>query len=324
MTDGAGHCPLKGAVAGALAALDQAAVTSAAERFAVSLAASIGRASEPAECMRFAFALPSHVLESLLGFGDDALNAVASDVGDLVRGMAPGAPADVVVAGSAAADGLRGRLHAMLETSDAPRLLHALADGVRAIGGSADVAVDNAIGLMVQAHDGTAGLIGNTLVALAREPAWTHRVSADDARMRELVDRVARFDPPVQNTRRFVGAPATIAGQQVSAGDVILVLLAAANRDTAVPGDPRTPAGFAFGAGAHACPGSTIAATIAQVGVARLLANGVDPARIDPRPPYRPSVNCRIPVLRRREESTSAPDGLATPEPVLAAVEEGG
>jgi cytochrome P450 len=314
MTDGAGHCPLKSAVSAALAMVDDAAITSAADHCAEMLAATIDAASDPAECMRFAFALPSYAVGSMLGLDDDVLACVAADVGDLVRGLAPGASADRVDAASAAADALRERLRAVVTRSPgaADGLLHTLLDGVRAIGGSVDVAIDNAIGLMFQAHDGTAGLIGNALVALARDPARAHEVASRPARARELIDSVLRLDPPVQNTRRFVGAACSIAGHDVAAGDVVLVLLAAANRDRA-PGDD-SGAGLAFGAGAHACPGSNIAGTIASAGVARLLANGVDPARIDPHPAYRPSVNCRIPVLTRRVlsadrgvESTSQP-----------------
>ncbi|MFL6199116.1 MAG: hypothetical protein ACJ76J_08070 [Thermoanaerobaculia bacterium] len=51
-----------------------------------------------------------------------------------------------------------------------------------------------------------------------------------------------RYDPPVQNTRRFVVEDGVVAGRALKEGDAVLVLLAAANRD---------PAGklFTFGAG---------------------------------------------------------------------------
>lgn len=75
-------------------------------------------------------------------------------------------------------------------------------------------------------------------------------------------------------------------GHAIQQGDALLVLLAAASRDSARP--------FGFGHGRHACPGHTLATTIASAAVSTLLAQ---PALIghDLRWHYRPSANARIP-----------------------------
>ena len=65
------------------------------------------------------------------------------------------------------------------------------------------------------------------------------RVTPDDAALDAFVAEVGRFDSPVQNTRRFVASRTTIEGVSVEAGDAILVVLAAANRDPAVHRDPQ-------------------------------------------------------------------------------------
>jgi cytochrome P450 len=87
-------------------------------------------------------------------------------------------------------------------------------------------------------------------------------------------------------------------------GDGVLVVLAAANRDPLANPLPEAfdvrrldRRLFTFGAGPHACPGETLAAAIAQAGVAALLASGLDPSTLLPRVTYRPSANARIPLF---------------------------
>ena len=115
---------------------------------------------------------------------------------------------------------------------------------------------------------------------------------------------MVRYDPPVHNTRRFLARDAVVAGQAMKAGDVVLVVLAAANRDpTANPEpakfDPSRPSrhAFTFGSGPHACPGETIAIAIATAGVRELLARGVKPERLAEHVTYRRSANTRLPVF---------------------------
>jgi cytochrome P450 len=89
----------------------------------------------------------------------------------------------------------------------------------------------------------------------------------------------------------------------MKAGDVILVILAAANRDAAVNPEPerfdlfrKEPQIYTFGLGLHACPGAVIAAENAAVAVQYLLASNVMSARLAERMTYRASGNTRIPV----------------------------
>jgi cytochrome P450 len=147
-------------------------------------------------------------------------------------------------------------------------------------------------------------LIGNSLLALGREPAIRTRIGSDARLLGAVVREVVRHDPPVQNTRRFVAEAGTIGGQTVKAGEAVLVVLAAANRDPAVNPDParfdplrRERQSFTFGLGAHACPGEALASSIAERGVAQLLAAGVEPAALLERVRYRPSGNTRVPMF---------------------------
>ena len=108
----------------------------------------------------------------------------------------------------------------------------------------------------------------------------------------------------MQNTRRFLAADAVVAGQALRAGDTVLVVLGAANRDPSVNPEPdrfdptrREREAYTFGLGVHACPGEALASMIAEAGVAALLAAGVEPARLVEGVRYRLSANTRVPLF---------------------------
>src|SRR5262249_26298123 len=161
-------------------------------------------------------------------------------------------------------------------------LLRSLAREARSAGhAEMDVIVANGIGFLSQAYEATAGLIGNTLLALASRPELRDQVTFDPGFLRPVIQGVLRYDSPVQNTRRFVARDGRVAGENMKAGDVILVILAAANRDPAVNPDPerfdafrKERRVFTFGVGPHACPGEALATTIAMAAVEQLIKSG--------------------------------------------------
>ncbi len=261
--DGAGHCPFKGAVSTALAAIT---TTQAAERSATwahALAAEIAPTRDPGSLSRFAFRLPVYVAANLLGIPDDLLPQTAAWVGDFARCLAPGGDPEQAARGGDAAGQLLALFNDVVpDTTD--NLLAILAQEARRVGcDEREIVVANGIGFLFQAYDATAGLIGNTLLALADHPDVYARLTADPGLLDDVIDEVLRYDPPVQNTRRFVASGGEIAGKTMHEGDGILVILAAASRDPSVNPHPahfdisrqkrRT---FTFGAGVHACPGA--------------------------------------------------------------------
>lgn len=292
MTDGAGHCPLKRAVLATLAAADLTQAAKSAGFWAERLSG-----LPPGE---FAFRLPVHVVGELLGLPDRDLAETADLMADFVRCLAPSSTPAQVEAGKAAAERLLDLVRAALGTG-APGLLRDLAGAAGRFGWTDPAAVAaNGLGFLSQAYEATAGLIGNALVALARDPGLR---GADPARLEGIVREVARCDPPIQNTRRFVARTGAIAGVAVAEGETILVVLAAASRDPAAHPDParfdpnRTDRRrFPFGAGAHACPGADLAVAIATAGLAHLRTCDLDWSAMAA-PSYRPSANARIPVF---------------------------
>ena len=303
MTDGPGHFPMKQAVAGALATLDGEGVRAGAARWSRILGERID-AKSPAGVDDFSRSLSAHAIASLLAVPDAAVDRVERSVHHYVTAVAPGADALRLERGKAAASHLIETVGAAV-TGAGDGLPAALGtEAERAGVGDPAALVANAIGFMTQAYEATTGLIGNTLRALAVRPALRAAVAAGPARLEALIREVLRHDAPVQNTRRFVAAGGVIAGQAMAAGDTVLVVLAAANHDAAANPQPerfdetradhRT---FTFGAGPHACPGETLAVSIARAGVESLLARGLDLDALPASPAYQPSGNVRIPLF---------------------------
>lgn len=286
MNDGPTHVRLKPGVSARLAMLDPARVSEQARTWAHHLAGELDLPAHDERVEDFAFRLPVYTVAALLGVAPDALAPAAAWVGDFVRCLAPAATPEQVERGKAAAGELT-RLFCALMRRDA-----------------LDPTVANSIGYLSQAYEATAGLIGNTLVALGHHPELRARIGAEPALLRAVVREVVRHDAPVQNTRRFIAGDGVVAGQALREGDAVLVVLAAANRDPSVNPHPdrfdpqrRDRQAYTFGLGAHACPGEALATAIAEAGVAHLLAAGVEPERLVERVTYRPSANTRTPLF---------------------------
>jgi cytochrome P450 len=305
MTDGRDRCPLKQAVSATLASVEGRAATGESRRWARVLSAEIGPEAAPCAVSRFAFELPAYVVLGLLGVPADRLAEAAGWTGDFAPCFSPRVSPGQIEVGKEAAGRLLELFRAIQSAPEAARgLLAALGRETRRLGREdPDAVVANAVGFLFQAYEATAGLIGNAFLALASHPELRERAGMDGGLL-GVVQEVLRHDPPIQNTRRFLAGPATIAGQELAEGEVLLVVLAAANRDpVANPHPDRFDVArsdrrlFTFGAGPHACPGEALAATIATAGVEAILRRGVDPERLAATFAYRPSANARIPLF---------------------------
>ena len=302
MNDGPRHAHMKAAVGACLAGFDPARLTALARRTATGLAHKLG--TDPGGLDRFASALPVRVVAQMIGLPPEAAAQCATLTGDFVRCLSPlSGPAEIARSNEAASrlldivqDELRQSRHGSLAMQG---------DRLRSLGlEDRDAIVANLIGFLSQSYEATAGLIGNALLALARDLALCRRAAGDDALLRRVIEEVARHDPPIHNTRRFVAEDGMVAGERMKAGDQILVVLAAANRDPVrhvgphvFHPDRRDRGSFTFGAGRHACAGQAIAMSIALAGIRALMAHGLDIAALAGPVEYRPSINSRIPLF---------------------------
>ena len=307
MSDGDRHRALKNAVERAFESLPLPTVERAARGQVRTFAAPDRAPADGSAVTRFAFRFPILVIAALLGVSESSSCDIADATQEFAAGLAPDADTRQRATGSAAAERLRAVLvqHVSAASTDTDvNLLEIFRRAARAESIDEHHIVTNALGFLFQTCDATAGLIGNSLVSLGRRPDVLGRVTSEPQYLRATIEEVARFDSPVQNTRRFVETAGIVAGEAMQAGDAVLVLLAAANRDPAANPDPdrftlRRPDRrlFTFGLGAHACPGRVVAVAIAAAGVRHLLEQGVDPRPLAAAFSYRPSVNLRLPIF---------------------------
>jgi cytochrome P450 len=124
-----------------------------------------------------------------------------------------------------------------------------------------------AIGLFGAGFETTAHMIANGLLAFGRSPDQWIRLVADLSLARNASDEVLRLESSLIATYRTALVDADVAGVPVEAGQRVLCLLGAGNRDPRVFAEPdafdigRADASrhLSFGGGIHFCVGAQLA-----------------------------------------------------------------
>jgi cytochrome P450 len=130
----------------------------------------------------------------------------------------------------------------------------------------------------------TVNLLGNGITLLLNHPDQLAALMADPALWPNAVEEILRFDSPVQLTGRVARTDTTVAGTSINAGELVVIYLAAANRDPAVFDDPhrfdirRPNAGrhLAFSGGRHFCLGAALARAEGEAGLRRFFTHYPD------------------------------------------------
>jgi cytochrome P450 len=132
--------------------------------------------------------------------------------------------------------------------------------------------------LLIAGHETTTGLLGNAVQLLLAHPDVLAAVRQTPRLLPGFIEEVLRHDSPVQVRTRLATQELPLGGQQVAAGQALLLLLGAANRDPRVFRDPdqfdlqRTPNHhLAFGEGPHYCLGAALARLEGRIAVEILL-----------------------------------------------------
>ena len=121
----------------------------------------------------------------------------------------------------------------------------------------------------------TVNLLGNGIRLLLDAPDQLGALTADPSLWPNAVEEVLRLDSPVQLTARVARRDTVVAGTHIPRGELVLICLAAANRDPAVFPDPhrfdvqRPNAGrhLAFSGGRHFCLGAALARIEGETGL---------------------------------------------------------
>jgi cholest-4-en-3-one 26-monooxygenase len=121
--------------------------------------------------------------------------------------------------------------------------------------------------LVVAGNETTRNLITHSMLALIQHPEEIERLRRDPSLWPTAVDEMLRWGSSIHNFRRTLTTDVELHGQQMKAGDKVVMYYMAANRDPEVFEDPyrfdvgRTPNNHVSfgGGGVHYCLGANLA-----------------------------------------------------------------
>jgi cytochrome P450 len=237
----------------------------------------------------------------ILSWYDSIVSAVTALSADSSRGGATAAPAaGARSAGHAAFGALRTSVEAAIGQPGASSMLAAAA---RTGGLSADEVVSNAAVLMFGGIETTEGMICNAILHLLSHPGQLSLVIADRSLLPGAVEESLRLEPSAAVVDRYATADTKLGTARIRCGELVIVSIAAANRDPVLFDEPdsfdirrgNARQNLGFARGPHFCPGAELARLEARAAINALLE--------------------QLPGLRLDEERPSAPRGLVFRKP---------
>jgi cytochrome P450 len=217
---------------------------------------------------RFAFPLPFTVICELLGVPESERGALGAG---LTAMLVPTSTPEQYANAKVASDAVVALLEHLVDLKtrspgdDLVSALIAARDGDERL--DTQELLSTIFQLIVAGHDTTASFIGNSVVALCRNPSQLTSLRDDPDRLSMALEEFLRFDAPVpHSTFRYAAEPVELGGVTIPAGAQVIISLAAANRDERVYDDPEVldiarsgTRHLAFGHGIHHCLGAPLA-----------------------------------------------------------------
>jgi len=137
--------------------------------------------------------------------------------------------------------------------------------------------------LLIAGNETMTNFLGNAILTLGRQRSVRDELVADPALLPGAVEELLRFESPVQGLGRTLTRDVALHDQKLRAGERVLLLLGAANRDPRHFEDPdrmdvrREPnSHLSFGFGIHFCMGASLARMEARLALEELLCRHPD------------------------------------------------
>jgi cytochrome P450 len=154
--------------------------------------------------------------------------------------------------------------------------------------------------LFIAGYHTTTNLIGNGVLALLRNPESLALLRREPALLEPAIEELLRFDSPVHFIARIAREDLVVDGHQIRSGQLLNLMIGAANRDPAVFQAPdrldlaRTNARehLAFGGGAHFFIGAPLARLEGAIAIGTLLSR-FGHLELAGEPDWFPNVNLR-------------------------------
>jgi cytochrome P450 len=254
--EGAEHQRRTRAIGDALDAVDQFELSHQCRRVAEELIDRFSGSGQAELISDYACALPIRVVVQMYG-----VPAGSADLEELVRDLR--STMDVADGGDPIAAFLRvqermRRLVKDKRVSPGPDVISRMAAHPEGL--TDEEIVQDLCGLMMTAQQGPSGWIGNTLELLLTDDRFALNVSGGRVSVGEALNEVLWLETPVQNIiGRYAARDVQLGGQQIKAGDCVVMGLAAANTDPQIWPDGHVGVEgnsdhLSFGIGEHRCP----------------------------------------------------------------------
>ncbi|GGU81915.1 cytochrome P450 [Streptomyces litmocidini] len=267
--DGEEHQRLRGAVTAGLNQFDHRGVRRHITRFAHQVIDTFCESGEAELVEQFTEAVPMLTLSHLLGMSDESAPKLVHAARDLFKATETSLASNAYV--------LECLEQLVAEKHVRPG--HDIASALLAHpAGLTDEEVKHHLRLILLAgYETTANLMSNVMRMVVTDPRFRGSLAGGQMTLPEAVEQVLWDEPPLMVCPgRWANGDTTLGGQQIKAGDMLLLGLAAGNVDQAIRPDSETPvhhnrAHLSFSAGTHECPGQDIGRIIADAGIDILL-----------------------------------------------------
>jgi cytochrome P450 len=245
--------------------------------------AELGAGAQPVDFIEtFALPLPLDVIGELVGVPERDRPWFPPRVRDFDAVVEPG-PHSLrqVRAANAAAVELTSYFAGLLASRRADPREDLISDLIRLDGPGQLAEPELLASLIVMFNAGfrtTASMFGHALALLIEHPKALAGLRADPSLAPSYIEEILRYEPPLHVAVRFATRDAHVAGLPVAAGQLVLVLIAAANRDPRRFPDPDEfdpmrgdNHHLTFSAGPHYCLGAALGRLEAKLALPRLL-----------------------------------------------------
>ena len=233
----------------------------------------------------YSFPLPYTVICELLGVPEDRRQPLGHGLTTL---LTPTSDDDEYALAKAASDDVVAMLEDLVDAKqrepgdDLVSALIAARDGEERL--NQQELLSTIFQLIVAGHDTTSSLIGNSVVALLRNPEQLASLRTNADLWPAAIEELMRFDAPVPHaTFRYAAEQFALGGLTIPAGGQVIICLASANRDPAKYSEPdQLDLGrdeerhLAFGHGIHFCLGAALARMEGQIALSSLFARFPD------------------------------------------------
>ena len=250
--DGEVHERRVGAVAAALAEVDQFRLRGDCERFADRLIDTFASAGEAELMEQYAYRMPTLVMGGMLGLADSELMGVAQDMKTMSDAREDAMDAFVRFSAT---------ITRLIEAKRARAGLDVMSHLLEySTGGTDDELIQDILVVISGSQENTANWIGNTLRLMLTDDRFALTLSGGRRSVGQALNEVLWEDTPVKAAPgRWAIRDTELGGQVIRAGDVVVVGLAGASADPRVRAAVDIDSGgnhahLAFGTGDHGCP----------------------------------------------------------------------